>query len=492
MKKFKQVWNGSLVRFVEYGLDSFIMIFSLMTAIQIHHSFAYGYLYGWDLIIGKFWHFYWPFLLVYVLVTLIVLKIYNATVINNTYKNAMVNTALALVFMNAPLIIYNFWRYDNFIFEPWYLFVVVGIEIVVYAIYKRIFYKILVKYDRQYALMVGPKEEIELLASKYMLSKVPNRLIKYIYYTDEKTKIDSSIYNLIDEVDSVYISENLDTKAKELILDYAAYKNFKEVYVVPRKMDVLLIDSVFETIDDSLVLHAKNMHLSIEMRFLKRTIDLIVSTIGLIVAAIPMIFVALIIKLQDGGPVFYKQERFKRYNQPFYILKFRSMTHKQTKEQEQTLATRNDARITKFGKFIRATRLDELPQLFNVFKGDMSLVGPRPYMKSVVDEAMEKNPDFLYRSNVKPGITGLSHIYGRYDTTSEERLRYDLLYVRKCSLWLDIKIVFLTILVMFNKDAGLGRARELTFNELLDLKQRELVKLNDCPNEVFEVLDKSK
>src|SRR5690606_1461816 len=235
---------------------------------------------------------------------------------------------------------------------------------------------------------------------------VPNRLIKYIYYTDEKTKIDSSIYNLIDEVDSVYISENLDTKAKELILDYAAYKNFKEVYVVPRKMDVLLIDSVFETIDDSLVLHAKNMHLSIEMRFLKRTIDLIVSTIGLIVAAIPMIFVALIIKLQDGGPVFYKQERFKRYNQPFYILKFRSMTHKQTKEQEQTLATRNAARITKFGKFIRATRLDELPQLFNVFKGDMSLVGPRPYMKSVVDEAMEKNPDFLYRSNVKPGITG--------------------------------------------------------------------------------------
>ncbi|MBN3489960.1 sugar transferase [Acholeplasma equirhinis] len=467
------------------------MIFSLFSAIQIHHFFEYGYYFGWDHIIGMYWNIYWPFLLMYVIVTLMMLKIYNATLINNSFKNALANTMLALVFMNVPLVLYNFIRFDNFIFEsPWYLLVVVAIEIFLYFIYKFLFYKLLLVKDKQYSLMIGLKEEIDLLASKFLMAKQPNRILKYLLYANTLDDVDESIYELIDEVDSVYISENLNIKVKEKILDYAAYKNYKEVYVIPRKYDILLLDSTYEAIDDTVILHNRNMHLSIEMRFVKRTIDLIVSTIGLLVAAPFMILVALIVKLQDGGPVFYKQERFKRNNQPFYILKFRSMTHKQTKEQEQTLATRNDSRITPFGKFIRATRLDELPQLINVFVGDMSLVGPRPYMKSVVDEATEANPDFIYRSNVKPGITGLSHIFGRYDTTPEERLRWDLLYVRKCSLWMDIKIIFYTILIIFNKDAGLGRAKELTFEELLSEKGKKLERKNNCQYEVFEVLEK--
>src|SRR5690606_15892977 len=147
-------------------------------------------------------------------------------------------------------------------------------------------------------------------------------------------------------------------------------------FIVPEKYEITMIGSKFDHVDDTMVLKSENMHLSFEMRFMKRTIDLLVSTLGLIVAAIPMLIVALIVKLQDGGSVFYRQKRFKRNNKPFYILKFRSMTEKQSKEDEQQKATATDARITPFGKFIRATRLDELPQLINVFLGDMTLVGP--------------------------------------------------------------------------------------------------------------------
>ena len=138
------------------------------------------------------------------------------------------------------------------------------------------------------------------------------------------------------------ITESLDMNNKEFILDHASFTNFKEVIVVPKKTDIFLLKSKFDTLDDAMLLRSQNMHLSFEMRFIKRTIDLIVSILGLIIFAVPMLLVALIVKLQDGGPVFYKQERFKRNNEPFYIYKFRSMTHKQTYEMEQTLATHND------------------------------------------------------------------------------------------------------------------------------------------------------
>ncbi len=483
------MWRGSLIRYFEYGLDIFVMIFSLFTAIQIHHGFNYHYFFGWDHIIGMYWYFYWDFALIYLLTTAMMFKVYHTTLVNNSYRNAVINTFLSIIFMNAPLVIYNFIRFDNFIFQnPWWIIAVVGIEVFTYFVYKYMFYRLLAKHDKQYTIIIGEKTEVEELAKKFLLTKDRHRMIKYLFYVAEGHVVDEKVYKLIDQVDTVYITENLDDKSKEMIVDYASFTSYKEVHVVPKKYDILLLESKFDTVDDTMVLRSTNMHLSFEMRFIKRFIDLVVSIIGLIVFAIPMLFVALIVKIQDGGPVFYKQERFKRNNEPFSILKFRSMRHNQTKEQEQVLATADDERITKFGRFIRATRLDELPQLINVFKGEMSLVGPRPFMKSVVDEATNKNPNFRYRSNVKPGITGLSHVYGRYDTTPEERLRYDLLYVRKCSLWLDIKIMFLTIIIVFNKEAGLGRNRVLKFMELLTLSHKKLIPVDYKYHEVFEIV----
>lgn len=481
MKKIKALWQGSLIRGIEFLLDIFVMIFSLFTVIQLHHFLTYKTIPSWNQIAGVYWYDFSLFAGVLIIATACFFKLYQTSLVNNSYRNAIKNTFMALIFMNIPLIIFAFYlQYTGQVYffgSPWYSFIVVFVELVIYAIYKYLFYRFLARVDQQYALIVGYKEEVDRLAMKFLISKDRSKSIKYLYYIDANHPIDESIYPLIDEVDKVYMTQKLDRQTQEFILNYASFKNYKEVIIVPEKTDIFLLGSKFDNVDDTMVLRSQNMHLSIEMRIVKRAIDLVVSILGLTIAFIPMVIVALIVKLQDGGPIFYKQERFKRHNRPFYILKFRSMTHKQTKEQEQTLATRNDNRITKFGKFIRATRLDELPQLINVFKGEMTLVGPRPFMKSVVDEATKDNPDFMFRSNVKPGITGLSHVFGRYDTTPEERLRYDLLYVRKCSLWLDLKILFLTVVVIFNKEAGLGRDGVLSFEELLEIKKQKIVSI---------------
>jgi exopolysaccharide biosynthesis polyprenyl glycosylphosphotransferase len=491
MSQYKALWQGSLIRVFEYVLDIFVMVLSFFTVIQIDMFFAYNEFFTWDLIIGLYWYHYWQIAAVYLLATAFMFKMYQTTLINNSFRNALQSTFAAILFMNTPLILFGFINPTNFIFStPYYTFLVVGVEFILYAIYKYLFYRILGHFNRQEVLMIGPKNEVLELAKKFLLTQDRSKKIKYLIYVEPNQVLDESIYCYIDEVDIVFITESLDMNNKEFILDHASFTNFKEVIVVPKKTDIFLLKSKFDTLDDAMLLRSQNMHLSFEMRFIKRTIDLIVSILGLIIFAVPMLLVALIVKLQDGGPVFYKQERFKRNNEPFYIYKFRSMTHKQTYEMEQTLATHNDPRITKFGRIIRATRLDELPQLFNVLKGDMTLVGPRPFMKSVVDEAMDKNPDFRYRSNVKPGITGLSHVYGRYDTTPEERLRYDLLYVRQCNLWLDIKIMFLTIIIIFNKEAGLGRSRELSFEELLNEKGRALTKVDHQLYDIFLVSNK--
>ncbi len=490
MNKYRALWHGTFVRTVEFLLDMLVMLFSLFTVVQVNLLLHSGELPNYDVLVISYWTERWPFVLGYMVLAAVLFKIYNTSVIFRRYTSTMKNIILALFFTNAILILVAFIQGtgDNYIFNPpVYAFIVIGIELVIFTIFKFIMYLLFSKYNQQTVLIVGPKKEVDELAKQFYINRDHFKQVKYLFYIEHETSLMDSIYEFIDRVDCVYITQTLNKRAKETILNYSALTHYKQVYIVPEVYEITMIGSGFDRVDDTMVLKSENMHLSFEMRVLKRSIDLFVSTVGLILAGIPMLIVALIVKLQDGGSVFYRQKRFKRNNKPFYILKFRSMTEKQTKADEQQLSTTQDARVTKFGKFIRATRLDELPQLINVFKGEMSLVGPRPFMESVVDEAMSENPDFRFRSNVKPGITGLAQIYGRYDTTPAERLRYDLMYVRKASLWLDIKIIFLTAITILSKEAGLGRTKKLTFSELLDLESKQLIKLECKDYEVFEI-----
>ncbi|MER2108131.1 MAG: sugar transferase [Solibacillus sp.] len=246
-----------------------------------------------------------------------------------------------------------------------------------------------------------------------------------------------------------------DTKSKVI---YEAIKNGKIVYVIPDFYDVLLSQSIITTIDDTMVMGVKPFGLSISQQITKRLYDIVVSLIALIVLLPLFVCIMLLMKVKEpGGSIFYKQARLGQHNREFTIYKFRSMIEGAEKLTGPVLAGQDDPRITKFGHFMRKTRIDELPQLFNVLKGDMSIVGPRPEREFFIKQFEKEHSSYKYRSTVKPGITGYAQIMGKYTTSVEDKLRFDLFYIRNYSFVLDMIIQFRTVIVLLDKTKSEGK-----------------------------------
>ncbi len=204
----------------------------------------------------------------------------------------------------------------------------------------------------------------------------------------------------------------------------------------------------------------------------KRLFDIGMSLIMLIVTSPVMFITALLIKLEDGGPVFFKQNRCTKDGQVFEIIKFRSMIVDAEKH-GFVPCTQGDSRITRVGKIIRATRIDELPQLINIFKGDMSFVGPRPERIEHVEKYTKELPEFAYRMRVKGGLTGYAQIFGKYNTTAYDKLRLDLIYIENQSFLLDLKLIMLTLKIIFVPESTEGFSQEKS--NLIREKQKETV-----------------
>ena len=184
--------------------------------------------------------------------------------------------------------------------------------------------------------------------------------------------------------------------------------------------------------------------------FFKRFFDILIALLGLIIAAIPMLFIAIAIKLNSKGPVIFKQERVGKKGKVFKIYKFRSMCVGAEQTGTGVYSGKGDARVTKVGKILRATSLDELPQFFNLLKGDMSLVGPRPpltYHPWTLDKYTDEQKRMF---DVRPGITGWAQVNGRKDVEWNKRIKLNVWYVEHVSLWLDIKILFKTVAKVFS------------------------------------------
>ena len=187
----------------------------------------------------------------------------------------------------------------------------------------------------------------------------------------------------------------------------------------------------------------------------KRVMDIVGSIVGIIVTSPLMLLMCLIIKLTSPGPLIYKQERVGLHNQTFWMYKFRSMEVQPESEEKKAWTVKNDPRVTPIGKFMRHTSIDELPQLFNILKGNMSLVGPRPERPFFVEKFREEIPRYMVKHQVRPGLTGWAQVNGyRGDTSIRKRIEYDLYYIENWSIGLDIKIIFLTFFKGFiNKNA---------------------------------------
>lgn len=268
-----------------------------------------------------------------------------------------------------------------------------------------------------------------------------------------------------DEVDIVYLADNFCDEDRLKILNYLVQED-KQIFMYPNFSSLILVNSGVRNIDDESLLDVKPFVISNEQEYLKRFVDILVSLAMIIVTSPIMLVTGIIIKLTSPGPVFYKQVRITKAQREFNILKFRSMSATAEKDSGPVLATANDQRVTPVGKFIRATRIDELPQLFNVLKGDMSLVGPRPERPYFVDQFNEQSSFYYLRHNVRAGITGYAQVFGKYATDFKSKLRFDLIYIQKYSPILDLQIMLLTVKILFNKVSSRGLDEEDKVNEI--------------------------
>lgn len=278
-----------------------------------------------------------------------------------------------------------------------------------------------------------------------------------------------SIEGLIRVNDMIAISPDINEKLKTKIIYESVSKN-KTVYIVPSAYELILTRSNITSFEDSMVLTVKPLGLTLDQQLIKRVFDIVFGLISIIILSPIFLLAITLIKLESPkGSIFYGQKRMGRYNREFTILKFRSMVEDAEKYTGPVLASSNDARVTKIGKILRATRIDELPQLFNVITGDMSIVGPRPEREHFIKEFEKKHESYKYRSTVKPGITGIAQVMGKYSTSVEDKLRYDLYYIRNYSLWLDILLLLRTVIVVLDKTKSEGT--ELKDNSKLKRKK---------------------
>ena len=256
---------------------------------------------------------------------------------------------------------------------------------------------------------------------------------------------------------SINISAGVDIPVadRNCLLKYC-YSRSIRVYMMPKISDVLVKGADQLHLFDTPIYLTREYALKVEQRIAKRLIDLICSVLLLVVASPFMLLTAIAIKLYDGGPVFYRQVRCTIGRREFYILKFRSMKVDAEKDGVARLAAKNDSRITPVGRIIRAARIDELPQLLNILKGDMSFIGPRPERPEIIDQYMEEMPEFAFRMKVKAGLAGYAQVYGKYNTTPYDKLKLDLTYIEQYSVWLDLKLMLLTLKILIRPESTEG------------------------------------
>lgn len=276
------------------------------------------------------------------------------------------------------------------------------------------------------------------------------------YNIVKETKF-NQIQNQLDDVQEYecIIASGLTPNHKSQ-LAHVCYEKGKSLYIVPDIYDVFMNASTNVYLVDTPVFRTNNTGTSQLEQMIKRLFDIVFALVFLIITSPIFLISAIVIKCQDHGPVFYKQTRLTKDGKTFEIIKFRSMKVDAESDGKARLASEHDDRITKYGKFIRACRIDELPQLINILKGDMSVVGPRPERPEIANEILKEVPSFNYRLKVKAGLTGYAQVYGKYNTKLSDKLLFDLIYIQNFSILLDIRIMFMTFKILFKKDSTEG------------------------------------
>lgn len=287
-----------------------------------------------------------------------------------------------------------------------------------------------------------------------LLGKKGEKLFKIKYELEHDGDF-SEIEDLLKDYEAIFVA-GVNSRCRNGILKYCKETNTPG-YFLPHVGDIIMQDARYiEAFDAPLFLVDRKV-INQEFLILKRSFDIVVSTLGVVILSPVMIITAVIIKLYDGGPAIYRQIRLTKDGKEFRICKFRSMSIDAEKDGIARLSTGvNDSRVTPVGRIIRKCRIDELPQLWNILKGDMSVVGPRPERPEIAEQYYRIMPDFKLRLQVKAGLTGYAQIYGKYNTDPYEKLEYDLMYIKDMSVLIDLRLIFATFRILFKSESTEG------------------------------------
>ena len=423
--------------------------------------FAYFWLYHFQFSLVETLHFYKNGhileISIYGVVLFAFTKMYGGTRLGYL-KNSEIIFSQVFAILIADVFIYGELSLMAFeLFIPKMFFWMFAIQAIVVIMYTSVANKL-------YRLMFPPRKLLLLhgeRSTEGICSKFESRKDKYLITRQELVSRDmQQNYRVITEAYengecNAVVIWDVSTEERNKLLKFCYAKSIR-VYIMPKITDVIMTGAEELHVFDSPMLLTREYSLTMEQRIIKRAIDVICSLLLIIITSPIMLLTAILVKLSDGGPVLYKQVRCTIGQREFKIMKFRSMRTDAEKDGKARLAQKNDDRITPVGRVIRSCRIDELPQLFNILKGDMSFIGPRPERPEIIEQYLEVMPEFVYRMKVKAGLAGFAQVYGKYNTTPYDKLKLDLTYIENYSIWLDVKLMMLTLKVLFLPDSTEG------------------------------------
>ncbi len=443
------------------------MLFStvLMLGLISIYSFVWiGYYNRYVLQMPFFRRGNWVIIILYLVLLMFFMSTYGGFKIGylkNT--NLIYSQAISILFTNI-FVYFQIAVIDKRFVTPIYIIIMTLADFLFVIVWTLLFHQAYRQIfpPRKMLLIAGDREDYHLK------DKINSREDKYEICAEiSYHKNMNEIQSLITQFDGVIVGD-MPSHERNQIIKYC-FSIGKRSYSVPKISDILLRSSDEINLFDSPLMLSRNSILSIEQQWIKRCEDIIGSSIMLILF-FPIFLVASIgIKLTDRGPVFYKQERLTKNGKVFMIYKFRTMIVNAEKNSGPVLASEKDPRVLPIGRFLRATRMDELPQILNILKGEMSLVGPRPERPILAKEIEDKIPEFSYRLKVKAGLTGYAQVYGKYNTNSYDKLKLDLTYIRNYSLLLDLKLIFMTPKIMLLKESTEGINEDQCTDPLSDI-----------------------
>lgn len=312
-------------------------------------------------------------------------------------------------------------------------------------------------------LLIYGKKDVDIFSEKL------EKKYSHLFHFSKKLAASEELDVLTEAINQaeVVILYRIGYRKKATLLKYCV-DHIKTFYITPDVTDILMEGFENRHMIDTPLMKYENNRDTFGKIVLKRIMDIVVSLFGLLITLPISIVTMIAIKIEDGGDIFYKQERYTKNWKKFYILKFRSMVMDAEKD-GALLCKEGDSRITKVGAVIRRFRIDEIPQLLNVLSGNMSLVGPRPERVENMEKYTEELPQFSYRLRVKGGLTGYAQLYGKYNTSAADKLKLDLMYIENQSFLMDLKLIMLTIKVLFMPESTEGFSEEAVRN----MKEKE-------------------